>query len=148
MHDFKSSLDKGAAGEVIFAEVSGLLRLDGRKHDFVDKETGETYELKTDSYDMAKTKNFFIETWSDAERRKEGGPRQALRNGSCYWVYFFVKNRTYFIFETAALCKTLEQLYKKHAFKEVSIPNKSWTTVGLLVPRELLTTIAKEVVYE
>lgn len=144
-HDFSSSLAKGQAGEGLFLSITKLKKLDGRRHDFIDEATGETYELKTDSYDETRTKNFFIELWSDYDRGTKGGPEQALQHGSTYWVYLFPTNGVYYKFRTAELCKLLKELYKQHSFREVKIPNKTWTTVGALVPRELLSSIAERV---
>ncbi len=147
-HDFKSSLAKGAKGEELFSQLTNLTKLDGRRHDFVDKNTGDTYELKTDSYDADKTANFFIERYSDVERGKEGGPWQTLNNGSTYWVYLFPANNCYYKFKTTELVTELNRLLSVNTFRSVTIPNKGWDTVGFLIPRKLLEGIAEKVEYK
>lgn len=137
MHDFKSSLAKGVAGEMLLTQyMPELIRLAGRKADFAHATTGELYELKTDSYNMNKTANFFIEIYSDIERGKLGGPAQALEHGSKYWMYLFTQNKILFIFDTKALCGWLIDNAKDYA--TIEIPNKGWTTGGIKVPREAL----------
>lgn len=137
IHDFKTSLAKGAAGEVLLMEAwPGLERLDGRKSDFLVLATGEQLELKSDQYDMDKTENFFIEVWSDRERLKVGGPRQALSHGSSIWVYMFPKNRTMFVFDTGALVSWLAE--NVAVYPLINIPNRTWITAGIKVPREVL----------
>ncbi len=110
----------------------GLIKLDGRKADFVTPE-GELLELKSDQYDMSKTANFFIELLSDLEKGKSGGPAQALTHGSVLWCYLYVKNRTMFTFQT----KPLADWVHEHSYKysQICIPNRSWITVGIKVPR-------------
>lgn len=134
-----------------------LERLDGRKHDFKLIGTNSTLELKTDSYDATKTENFFMELYSDIDRGKVGGPWQALKNGTTYWCYFFPTNGLVYEFETAKLAewldfnwkdydvcnirnrtwitvgikvprKTLEHLYKVHAFSLENIQHKASNT--------------------
>jgi hypothetical protein len=123
-----------------------LTRLDGRKHDLIDEATGETYELKTDSYDMSKTPNFFIEYYSDLERAKRGGPWQALANNTKYFVYMYPTNNTFFIFETEKLVAMLEHIVQDMMM--IRIPNRTWTTCGFKVPRECLVEYAKIYTWE
>lgn len=138
MHSFKNSLAKGKAGEALFlAAWPDLEQLDGRRSDFRHKVTGDTYELKSDQYDMAKTENFFIELWSNAERLKPGGPLQALKHESDFWCYMFVKNKVIFEFHTNELVDWV--LQNAHKYGRIAIPNKSWTTTGMKVPRTALT---------
>lgn len=132
VHDFKESLAVGHAGEASFMLLMpGLTRLDGRKNDFVIEATGETVELKTDSYCMTNTSNFFMERWSSWADQKPGGPWQSK---STYYVYYFKQNNTAFVFKTDELRAFLET----QTFRGITIPNKGWTTVGFKVPRELL----------
>lgn len=133
MHDFKSSLKKGQVGELLLLNATpGLVRLDGRKSDFITKD-GISLELKTDSYDMASTPNFFIELVSDLAREKPGGPRQAQLHGSILWCYLYVKNLVLFTFNTDELVNWLDVHDKNYLPSR--IPNKTWTTLGIKVPR-------------
>lgn len=142
-HKFAASLAKGAKGEHALLKLwPDLEKLDGRRSDFKLKSTGETLELKTDSYDMRVTPNFFIERWSDEAKKKPGGPWQASSHSSKYWVYYFPCNNTLFIFDTEELSKALEPIIEN--LTPVSIPNKSWVTIGYRVPREMLMHLCIE----
>lgn len=143
IHSFKDSLAKGIEGErLIETFMPNLIRLAGRKADFADIGTGELYELKTDSYCMEKTPNFFIELWSDVDAGKPGGPAQALEHGSKYWMYLFSKQGILFVFETEALVEWLKTAAQTYPWKYIK--NRSWTTVGIAVPRTALYSLYKE----
>lgn len=142
IHNFKKSLAIGHAGEeALLLLIPELTRLDGRKADFINEQTGETYELKTDSYDIGKTPNFFIETASDAAKGTPGGPFQALEHGSKYWLYMYSKNKVLFTFETLSLVQWLEA---NANYPLIRIPNLTWTTLGMKVPREHLKHLYTE----
>jgi hypothetical protein len=144
MYNFDSSLKAGQVGEERFhAAFPQLQRLDGFKSDFINPKNKHTYELKSDSYDMNKTPNFFIEIYSDVARKKFGGPRQALSHGSHYWAYFYTQNNTIFLFNTKRLVKWLEQNEELYHIR--SIENIRWTTTGILVNRSHLATLYKKI---
>lgn len=139
MHNFSSSLKKGQIGEeFLLTKWPELQRLDGYVHDF-KLSTGETLELKTDSYDHSKTKNFFFERWSNAAKHKPGGPYQALKNGTDLFAYLFMQNGFLYLFDTKKLVDTLEPIVAD--LKLIDISNKTWTTQGYKVPRALLKEI-------
>ncbi len=143
MHNFKSSLAKGKAGEELLLKLMPeLTPLNGRKADFVNLKTEELYELKSDQYDMNATKNFFIELWSDVDKAKPGGPVQALAHGSKYWLYMFPKNKTLFTFETEALVEWIQE--QSSVYKLICIPNVAWVTAGIKVPRLVLQHLYTE----
>jgi len=137
---FKQDLERGNAGELLFLlNNPNLEKLPGFESDFINKKTGEKYELKTDYYDMNNTENFFIELWSDVDSKKRGGPIQAKRHGSKYYCYLFIKNNIYFKIDIDYLVlfiATNEHLYQKR-----KIYNDSWITEGILIPR-------KDLIYE
>lgn len=146
MHNFNDSLKKGKLGERWLFENwphPGLEVLDGRKSDFIDIRTGKKLELKTDSYNMYNTPNFFIEMWSDVDKLKPGGPNQALLHGSDIWVYLFINNNTYFIFDTQKLVDYIKE--NSHKYTVVTVNNRSWTTTGYKVPREDVAHLYEEV---
>jgi hypothetical protein len=139
-HVFKKSLGVGALGELLFQQSNpSLERLDGYHGDFIDKKTGEKTELKTDTYAMAATPNFFMELYSDKHKLKEGGPWQARGHECTYYSYFYIQDLTLFTFKVNELIIKLEEL--RPSLKKMDIPNKAWITQGLLVPRELLKDI-------
>lgn len=89
---------------------------------------------------MEKTPNFFIERWSNKEKQTEGGPWQAKHHGCDYFVYFFIADETFFVFEVEKLILALEA----GDFRTRDIKNTNHTTVGWLVPREYLREIGKQ----
>lgn len=139
MHNFKNSLAIGKAGEATFIALAAavgidLVGTDGRKGDTIGP-GGHKWEIKTDSYDMLKTGNFFIETWSDLDNLKPGGPTQALLHDCKYFAYYFSLNKQAFVFDTADLCLQLQNV---PLGRPRYIKNARWTTVGYAVPRSLL----------
>ncbi len=136
MHYFSKSLKAGKAGEKAFQELAEscgiiLTQTSGRKGDFTD-ETGAIWEVKSDSYDMQKTENFFIERYSNASKGTPGGPYQAQEHGCKYFVYFFPLNNIAYVFETVDL---LAQLLVTPLGNPVDIRNVGHTTIGFKVPR-------------
>lgn len=133
--NFKTDLSRGHAGEALFGTwYPELERLDGRQADFRCPKTGDTYEIKTDSYT---TQNFFMERWSDKERGKAGGAWQSAEKGVKYYVYLYPKLGLMYIFTVQELLQQLEPLLP--SLRPVNVRNSSWNTVGYLVNRSLLT---------
>lgn len=110
--------------------------------DFIDvKDT--VIELKTDTYDMDKTPNFFMERWSNAEKKYPGGPWQAHLKGVEVFVYLFITHKKWFIFrDMPALLARLEEVTEGKYVH--NIPNRGWTTQGYRVPRALLKDLYTE----
>lgn len=140
---FNTSLKFGQIGESIFhqAYVGIIDKHPGDDGDFFDVMTGEKLELKSDYYPMT-TGNFFFERYSDFDKKSPGGPWQALEHGCTTFCYLYLKDLTVFRFNTAELVATLEPLLE--GLKPSAIKNKSYTTVGYRVPRELLRDIMTE----
>lgn len=136
MFQFKDQLSVGANGESVFhALYPKLEKADGIKFDFSYK--NKSVELKTDTYSMAKTPNFFMERYSDVERGTNGGPWRAAYDNVDYFVYMYLKERKCFWFNPKALVAFLDTYVKGKS--QVSIPNKTWTTTGYLVPRTVVS---------
>jgi hypothetical protein len=143
---FQKQLQLGERAEQLFQQVypKELEIFPERKADFLVKETGELLELKADSYDMEKTPNFFIERFSDNQRKTPGGVWRAYQDDIDIFVYLFSKNRTYFVFDNIPLLVfTINMLTNNKPL--VMINNKSWVTVGYKVERELLKDLYTEV---
>jgi len=119
-----------------------LEKLSGFKSDFTLIETGQGVELKTDYWAMSKTPNFFFERYSDKARQTPGGPWQSIENGSDLFCYFYVKDLTFFRFETVPLVEALEEIIK--TISPTDIMNKTYITQGYRVPRALLKDISEE----
>lgn len=144
--DFKEQLKVGAKGEDLFlALYPKAEKTDGIKHDFILN--GKTIELKTDSYDMETTKNFFMEHISDIKGLKDsdgklgrengvkmGGPWRALEDGVDYFVYLFQKQKKCFWFKPKPLVEFLNEHIKTLGYKVIR--NKGWSSRGYAVERE------------
>lgn len=111
--------------------------------DFIDSE-GRRIELKTDTFDMSATPNFFMERYSDWDRKAPGGPWQALEKGADTFIYLFIKQKVWFVFkDLRGLIERLEET-TKDAYA-ISVRNKAWITTGYKVHRELLSDLYEEV---
>lgn len=136
--DFKTQLEVGSRGEALFLEyypekISIWPERDG---DFIT-ETGEKIELKSDDYNMEKTSNFFIERYSDFDKKTPGSLWQADGHGCSRFVYYFVRHNTWFEFrDIPALMSYIEKHYGNKGF--ILIKNKGWRTAGWKIPREEL----------
>ncbi len=144
--NFKDSLAVGQAGEETFLAKSHMTleRLDGRNGDFKCLETGHVVELKTDTYDMARTENFFIERWSNVEKHAPGGPWQALQKGNEIFVYLYAQNGVYYTFNTLDLVNRLDEIIQ--GLTPVSVRNRTWVTVGYKISRAQLVEICERIV--
>jgi hypothetical protein len=141
-HNFNRSLIAGQQAEALFAaSFPHLKRLSGYQSDFVNPRTGATYELKADRRTTIQTPNIFIEILSNKVKGTPGGPAQALKNGTDFWVYLFA-DQVAFIFNTkrlAAWVRTNEDKYR-----HINIANQDWTTTGIIVKRTDVGHLAKK----
>lgn len=138
--DFGTQLDIGNDGEADFQKYYHSLcpkKSHDRKIDFIFN-TGKTVELKTDTYDMDKTPNFFMEMFGNTYDGKIGGPWRAMQDSVNFFVYYFPKNKTFFWFDTVRLCKLLDQLVAA-GLQPKEILNKGWKAMGYAVPRSAVT---------
>jgi len=135
MFDFETQLKVGETGEAFFLKCYKGTKSDSRQYDII-LENGDTVELKTDTYDMNETPNFFMEQFGNVKNVPDslGGAWRAKRDRVNYFVYYFSSNRTFFWFEPNKLCKFLDTNLKK--FFKKFIKNTSWTAVGYLVKRK------------
>ena len=109
--DFNTQLSTGNIGEDHFKQLYSNLnpvKSEDLKYDF-KLSNGSTVELKTDTYDMEDTPNFFMEYYSDMKKLKIGGPWRARQDSVDIFIYYFLKNKTFFWFTTELLYLTLEK---------------------------------------
>lgn len=138
-HNFVRSLKKGLDAEAKLLELwPELVRLDGRKGDFTLE--GIKMEVKSDFYGLSRTKNLFIERWSNFDRKKPGSVWQALEHGCDLFFYWFPADQVGFLFSTRELLALVEAT--EHKYDPVFVQNKSWRTVGYKVPIKSLLSIA------
>lgn len=143
LFDFDTQLKIGNEGESDFMSLYKDLepiKSKDRSVDFV-LASGKTVELKTDTYDMDSTPNFFMEMFGNIADAKIGGPWRAMQDGVDYFVYYFRKNRTFFWFDTVTLCRHLDSIIASNDIMPKEIRNKGWTARGYAVPREKLTIV-------
>lgn len=135
MFVFHETLKVGKQGEDLFHKLNpSLKREDGLIFDFKN-EKDKTIELKSDYYDMNKTKNFFIERYS--YQNKNGSPWQAMLNKVDYFAYFYVKNKICYVFDTVKMVKELDGIIP--SLEKIKIGNDGYETIGYKIPRNLLT---------
>lgn len=140
---FKEQLNWGIEKEKQFLEVCHITDLelaDTRKYDFTNK-AGLKVELKSDSYPMDKTPNFFIEVFSVYERGRLGGPYQSLMHGANTFVYCYWKSNTYFWFpDLLALCQRLHEM----KLELTMVKNVGYSGAGAKIRREELQDLYEE----
>lgn len=138
--NFQTQLAVGKNSESFFKnKFPKLNKLDGKGPDF--ELNGIFVELKTDTYDPNKTGNFFMEQFSDKECQSPGGPWQAKSKGSCVFCYYFVKTNKLYIFDVNKLVEHLNENLSN--YKKIDVRNRTWITLGLLVPIDSLSNIFK-----
>lgn len=140
--DMKVQLEVGDRGEQLFMEkYPGKIELfPGREYDFTCLDTGAKIELKTDTYNMTKSNNFFMERFSDVHKETPGGPWRAERDNIDIFVYYFVRHNTWFQFtDLPQLVERLNLLTTKNGL--VYIKNKGWVTGGYKINRDKLADL-------
>ena len=142
--DFKAQMAIGDKGEKDFLEQYKSLApkksVEDKTCDFI-LGNGKRVELKSDSYTMEETENFFMEIYGCITTSKLGGPLRARQDKVDYFVYYFPKNRTFFWFRTDELCERLEAIILTNKYKQKSIRNKGWSAIGYAIPRAEFTDL-------
>ena len=129
---FQKQLGIGSAGENLFLQrYKGSTKTDGRKSDLTFQE--KLVELKTDTYSMERTSNFFMEHYGSIEGQKIGGPWRAAQDDVHYFVYLYIEQQAFYWFESKPLVKFLDTYIKQ--LKPKTVRNKGYTTLGYAVPR-------------
>lgn len=140
--DFRKQLKFGQEAEELFQKYYPR-RLEPAKdltYDFLISSSRQKLELKTDSYNMLKTGNFFMERFSDVRKRSPGGPWRSVKDKIDIFCYLFSQNRTWFEFrKIPELVEELNILTKDTQMTYVK--NRTWVTGGFLVPREKLLNL-------
>ena len=143
---FKQQLEVGQAGEAEFLEryPAKLTIHPDRDGDFIHPD-GRKLELKTDTYSMQKTPNFFIERWSVLHQQKPGSLWQALEHGCSIFCYYFVRDNTYFqITNLPAAIELIENYITEQKPGMIHVKNRGYITGGYKIPRVLLEGLTEE----
>lgn len=138
VYKFNSQNKTGVTGENLFSTCYNDLepkKPETLAYDF-DIKSNKKIELKSDTWGMEDTPNFFMESISNSSKGTIGGPWRAKKDGVDFFVYLFLKNKTFFWFDTLALCDKLDQLSPQ--LKKRTIFNSGYDTIGYLVNRESL----------
>ncbi len=129
---FNKQLRVGNLGEALFLKhYKGSKKSDGRKYDLLYRK--KKVELKTDTYPLKKTPNFFMERYGDVDKRKPGGPWRANDDEIHYFVYLYIADNTFFWFKTEPLVEFLNGYVK--GMKGKRINNKTYASLGYCIDR-------------
>lgn len=147
MFNFDAQLKVGEQGEEFFLKCYrelNAMKSNNKGFDLIVNE-GETVELKTDTYSMDESANFFMEKFGNTKNipKSLGGPWRAEKDKINHFVYFFVKNLTFFWFEPKILCRFLNKNIEKKNARYIK--NEGWTALGYIVPREKVVHLCQHV---
>lgn len=149
--NFKDQMRIGDIGESDFIKIYEKLEPKksekNRKIDFT-LNNGKTVELKTDSYSMNKTPNFFMEkeTILPDEQILLGGPWRSKDHSVDYFVYYYMQDKVFFWFDPTSLCKVIDRYIKKNKIKPITIPNRTskgetFRSYGYKIPRDSVVSV-------
>lgn len=147
-YDFKKQLDIGKLGEKMLLDAfpNLFIQTDGREGDLLHIRSKKIVEVKTDSWSMNDTSNFFMERWS--RKNHSGGPWQALEHGCSYYLYQFLKpEHKIFLFKNIPeLIDSIEQIVETNSITLRSIPQRhnKYVTEGFPIPRTLLSHLYEQ----
>jgi len=141
MFNFNTSVKIGDAGESLFLHNYPEWKKVGAgiyfPYDFINDKM-ETLELKTDTYGMSATPNYFMEYQSNMERETPGGIFRFP--DLTYLAYLFINDRVIFHFKRCDIINVLiERGYIDETLKAIRIPrqikNTTHITTGWAIPR-------------
>lgn len=128
---FQKQLKVGNKGESQFLEFYNKekpIKSINRDFDFLlgDKKV----ELKTDTY--SGTENFFIEKIGSNVTNKKGSVWFCVEKEIDFFVYFFIKTKTFYWFNPKILSSFLDKTIDNYETRRVQ--NYTWHSIGYLVP--------------
>lgn len=150
--NFHDQYKIGAAGEQImlqqYGSLLGATKPDGLESDLYLAGIQLHLEHKTDSYDMRKTLNFFIEKTSNKNAGTIGGPARAVQHRVPLFSYLFSEQQICYWFESQTLHELTQKYISDHNPELKDIPNRdpdtgrTWITQGYKIPRDYLESSA------
>lgn len=141
-YEFDKQKKVGDRGEKMFLKYYPHCKKgDGRIADFYFDDL--KVELKTDTWSMKESENFFMEYYSDIARKTLGGPFRSQEEGVEWFVYFYIKEKVFYWFRVSVLVPFLEEYIKGMKYK--SIKNKAWYSSGYTVPRSAIEHLAERI---
>jgi len=138
---FKTQLEVGDRAEQLFLEYypKKLKIYPGREWDFTEVYSKKSVELKTDTYNMDKTDNFFMERYSDMHRETPGGPWRAKQDDVDIFCYYFSRHNTWFQFNNIPkLVRKIDKIILQQKLRPIYIKNQGWITSGYKINRSEL----------
>ncbi len=155
---FKADLVRGKRGEAFL--VDHIPALDWpppgeRKYDLFDTGDHRTVEVKTDSYALTDSPNFFMEQRTRVAGQAGmllGGPWRAAADGVDTFAYLYYsptrdpeRGTCYWFDDVPALVEHLDKHLGEYQTRRVRYG--VLTAVGVLVPRKSLRHLARKVTY-
>jgi hypothetical protein len=140
---FKEQIEVGNKGEAWLKanyHMQPLQKLDYKSAigDFM-RPDGKIIEIKTDTYPLARTQNFFLEYYSNLQKKSIGGPWRTFEHGADIFLYLFSSDNVYFeSTNVLSLVREADEIIKRKKLRQVYIHNQGYTTTGYKVERELL----------
>lgn len=104
---------------------------------------GQKIELKTEFRTLAQTPNFFMERYGNLEKLSPGGVWKSANKNIKWYVVYFIYDKTFFWFRAKLLKAFLDKFIKGE--KPKYIDNKTYKTVGYIIPREKVLTICEKI---
>lgn len=142
--DFNSQIGLGANGERDFISTYrrfGASPSTDRKWDVV-LANGKTVELKTDSYSMTDSPNYFMEQCTVSYGQKApGGPWRAREHQVSFFVYYFIANGAFCWFDPITLCTALDDYIKAYQPLPKEVINDGYYGIGYTIPREAVAPV-------
>ena len=153
MSNFDKDLKRGEIGETLFSNMFGefVAKSKDYAYDFIFTEAakelcGKTIEIKTDSYDPRKTRNFFMERHSNDTKMDDGGPWRGKRDGIHWYVYIFPIIKTMYVFESIRLVDRLNEICQGKGLVTVKgVGYNPYRTLGYKVPIKEVEDLAAKV---
>jgi len=149
MYQWSKQLEVGNKGEQLIKDTYPNdfdWFVKSRASDLVYIKNSTPTEVKTDTYSINKTPNFFIERYSKKHNLSPGGPWQAWEKGSRIFIYFFINDNKLFIFKNLqALIVLVEDYIKERNIPLIEVPNNNYITLGYKIPRKILSNLYEEV---
>lgn len=80
------------------------------------------------------TENFFIESFSDIEKKKVGGPEQSSKKDVHFFIFYRPEYLAFWVFVNKELTSWMTDENITKYFRQHSVDNKGWVSKGYIVP--------------
>jgi hypothetical protein len=146
--DFQTQIEIGNQGEIwLKANYHQQLQKVDKLSPVGDflRADGKIIEIKTDTYPIDRTPNFFFEQYSSLDAKSLGGPWRAYEKGADIFLYFYVSSGVYYEFEDLYnLVRRTDEIIKTKKLRPIYIRNRGWTTTGFKIERQWVSDLCVE----